>query len=212
MQDRHKDPESPQNSPIYLIDEKAQECVTALLGQWRRGDDAALSEVIERLYAELRRLAGAYLRGRDANATIGPTALVHEFYLRAGALQGVDWQSRGQFIAAAARAMRNLLIDNARRRLSERRGGGRVESLEEHEPAAPRIDTQILAIHEGLERLAVDYPRHAQVVELIYFGGLNAGEAADTMGLSQRTVERDWRFARAWLRSFLGENDAFENS
>ncbi|MDE3195578.1 MAG: sigma-70 family RNA polymerase sigma factor [Acidobacteriota bacterium] len=204
MPDRHGDPESSQNSPHDLIDEQAQECVTALLGQWRKGDDAALSEVIERLYSELKRLAGAYLRGRDANATIGPTALVHEFYLRAGALRGVDWQSRGQFIAAAARAMRNLLIDRARRRLSEKHGGDRIESLQDQDAVTPNIDTEILAVHEGLDRLTLDYPRHAQVVELIFFGGLSLAETADAMGISQRTVERDWKLARAWLRAFMG--------
>jgi RNA polymerase sigma-70 factor, ECF subfamily len=191
------------------MDDRAGECVTALLSQWRSGDDASLARAITQLYDELRRLAGSYLRGNGAGATIGPTALVHEFYVKAFGLRNVEWESRGQFIAAAARAMRNLLIDNARRRLSEKHGGGRVDSLEDREVSAGQADIDVLAVNGALDKLAAEYPRHARIVELIFFGGLSAAEVSDAISgsegrVSQRTVERDWRFARAWLKSHMG--------
>ena len=190
------------NSPIEIprMDEQATERVTALLNQWRCGDDEALSRAVAQIYGELRRLAGSYLRGNPSGATVGPTALVHEFYLKASGLREVDWESRGQFIAAAARAMRNLLVDNARRKMAEKHGAGRIEALGDKDfPLNPEAD--VLVVNEALDQLAGDYPRHSKIVELIFFGGLSAAEAAEALSLSQRTVERDWRFARAWLKS-----------
>lgn len=202
MRDRHNKPEF--SSPLAPVDDRSVESITLLLGQWRDGDDAAFAEVVNRLYSELRRLAGSYLRGEGSQSTIGPTAVVHEFFLKAQALRGVEWESRGQFIAAAARAMRNLLVDHARRRLSQKRGGDRVESLWNQEGAVDEADTGVLALNEALDRLAVDHPRNARIVELMFFGGLNAEEAAEAVGISQRTAERDWRFARAWLAVRMG--------
>jgi RNA polymerase sigma-70 factor, ECF subfamily len=188
------------------MDEQAEERVTALLSQWRHGDDQALARIIPVIYDELRRLAGSYLHGNAADATIGPTALVHEFYLKASGLREVDWESRGQFIAAAARAMRNLLVDNARRRMSEKHGGGRVEPLGDNDVSVLQPAIEVLAVDEALDKLAAEYPRHARIVELIFFGGLNAAEVSEALSgpetkVSQRTVERDWRFARAWLKN-----------
>ena len=180
--------------------------MTALLRQWRFGDDEALARLIPAIYNELQRLAGSYLRGNAAGATLGPTTLVHEFYLKASGLRDVDWESRGQFIAAAARAMRNLLVDNARRRMSEKHGGGRIESLADNDVSVLQPEIEVLAVNEALDKLAAEYPRHARIVELIFFGGLSAAEVSEALSgaetkVSQRTVERDWRFARAWLRN-----------
>lgn len=194
---------------VTHMDEQAEEHVTALLSQWRQGDDQALTRVIPAIYDELRRLAGCYVHGNARDATLGPTGLVHEFYLRAAGLRDVDWESRGQFIAAAARAMRNLLVDNARRRMSEKHGAGRVESLGDNHISVPQSEMEVLAVNEALDKLATEYPRHAGIVELMFFGGLSAAEVSAAMSgpetkISQRTVERDWRFARAWLKSEMG--------
>jgi RNA polymerase sigma factor (TIGR02999 family) len=195
---------SPSEAP--RLNAQAEERVTALLRQWRFGDDEALARLIPAIYDELQRLAGSYLHGNAAGATLGPTTLVHEFYLKASGLRDVDWESRGQFIAAAARAMRNLLVDNARRRMSEKHGGGRVESLGDNDVSVLQPEIEVLAVHEALDKLAAEYPRHARIVELIFFGGLSAAEVSEALSdaetkVSQRTVERDWRFARAWLKN-----------
>ena len=197
--------DSPSKVP-RLLDERAEEQVTALLRQWRCGDDQALARIIPVIYDELRRLAGSYLRGNAPDATLGPTALVHEFYLKVSGLRDVDWESRGQFIAAAARAMRNLLVDNARRRMSEKHGAGHIEPLGDNDVSVLPPAIEVLAVDEALDKLAAEYPRHARIVELIFFGGLSAAEVSEAMSgpettISQRTVERDWRFARAWLKN-----------
>ena len=192
------------------MDDEAKERVTALLGQWRFGDDQGLVRAMPVIYGELRRLAGSYVRCNASNETLGPTALVHEFYVKASGLRDVDWESRGQFIAAAARAMRNLLVDEARRRMSEKRGAGRIEALADNDAPVPQQGIEVLAVNEALDKLAIEYPRHARIVELMFFGGLGAAEVSEVMGgaetkMSQRTVERDWRFARAWLKNQMGE-------
>ena len=196
--------DSPSEAP--RLNAQAEERVTALLRQWRFGDDEALVRLIPAIYDELQRLAGSYLQGNAAGATLGPTTLVHEFYLKASGLRDVDWESRGQFIAAAARAMRNLLVDNARRRMAEKHGGGRVESLGDNDVSVLQPEIEVLAVNEALDKLATEYPRHARIVELIFFGGLSAAEVSEALSgpetkISQRTVERDWRFARAWLKN-----------
>jgi len=198
------------------MDEQAGERVTALLAEWRLGDNQALARIIPQIYDELRRLASSYLRGKPAGATLGTTALVHEFYVKASGLRDVDWESRGQFIAAAARAMRNLLVDDARRTMSEKHGGGRIESLGEKDVSIPQPAIDVLAVNEALDKLTVEYPRHAKVVELIFFGGLSAAEVSAAMSgpdamISQRTVERDWRFARAWLKTRIGGQWEFDS-
>ncbi len=185
--------------------------ITSLLSQWKKGDDDALKLVIPELYEELRRLAGTYVR-RDGNATLQATALVHEFYLHVSGLREVEWECRGQFIAAAARTMRNILVDSASRRNAAKRGGGCVDQLDGLNPvnglslAAPESAVDIVALDAALEKLAQQYPRHARVVELMFFGGLTVTETAQVLSatadpVSLRTVERDWRFARTWLQS-----------
>lgn len=182
-----------------------EDAITRLLAEWRAGDDRALHRIVPLIYDELRRLARAYLQSQPPGHTLRPTALVHEFYLRTDGMRAVEWESRGQFIAAAAKAMRNLLVDHARRRNAQKRGGdGQTGFLDEMELTLPEPDLDVIEVHRALDKLAGEYPRHADVVELMFFGGLNAAEASDVMTargipVSQRTVERDWRFARAWL-------------
>jgi RNA polymerase sigma factor (TIGR02999 family) len=187
------------------VDEGQGDSVTRLLAEWRTGDDRALQQVVPLIYDELRRLARSYLQGQPPGHTLRPTALVHEFYLRTGGMRNVEWESRGQFIAASAKAMRNILVDHARKRSAQKRGGGgRTDLLDEVELASPETDLDVIDVHRALDKLSGEFPRHAEVVELMFFGGLNAAEASDVMTargipVSQRTVERDWRFARAWL-------------
>jgi RNA polymerase sigma-70 factor, ECF subfamily len=181
--------------------------ITTLLSQWKSGDDNAIKLVIPALYDELRRLAGAYLR-RSGSDTLQPTALVHEFYLHVSGMRDFDWESRGQFIAAAARTMRNILVDTARRRNAQKRGGGRVDQLQDLDLPSPDPEIDLLAMDAALEKLALQFPRHARVVELMFFGGLTAAEASEVLTasgerVSLRTVERDWKFARAWLHSSM---------
>jgi RNA polymerase sigma factor (TIGR02999 family) len=184
--------------------------ITALLGQWKNGDDEAIKLAVPALYEELRRLAAAYVRREDGGETLQPTALVHEFYLHVAGLREVDWESRGQFMAAAARSMRNILVDNARRRNAAKRGGGRVDQLPDCELASPEPSIDLLSMDRALDKFARQYPRHASVVELMFFGGLNASEAAQVLSasgksVSLRTVERDWHFARSWLQSEMAD-------
>lgn len=183
--------------------EKIEGSITGLLAEWRTGDETAVQRVVPLIYDELRRLARSYLQSQPHGHTLQPTGLVHEFYLRAAGLRHVDWQSRGQFIAAAAKVMRNLLVDHARRKTATKRGGP-AGLLDELELSSPEPNLDVLEVHRALEKLSGDFPRHAEVVELMFFGGLNAGEASDVLkacgtAVSPRTVERDWRFARAWL-------------
>jgi RNA polymerase sigma-70 factor, ECF subfamily len=174
--------------------------ITRVLEEWRAGDDTALARLTPLIYDELRRLARSYLRSRP-EGTLQPTALVHEFYLRVGGLRDVKWEGRGQFLAAAAKVMRNVLVDEARRKSAAKRFGG---AATDEEPAAPAQDLDVVDVHRALGRMALEYPRHAEVVELMFFGGLTAAEAADALTAcgrttSTRTVERDWKFARGWL-------------
>jgi RNA polymerase sigma factor (TIGR02999 family) len=182
------------------MDSTAPASVTYWLQRWRTGDDAALEEVTRLVYADLRRLASRYLRDEQAGHTLQATALVHEMYLRLASMQEIDWKGRGQFIAVVAQTMRRILIDHARRRRAAKRDVDRVSIAE----ATAGLDVDLLDVDRALNRMAVDYPRHAQIVELRFFGGLHTPEIAQTLGVSTRTVERDWQFARAWLQHEVG--------
>lgn len=181
--------------------------ITELLGEWRAGDHDALARLMPLLYEEMRRLAASCLRNSDPVRTLQPTALVHEFYLRASGLQTIDWENRAHFIGTAARVMRNIVVDDARRRGAAKRGAGLQHSAEADLAAEePLVD--VLAVDQALGRFETEYPRHAKVVELMFFGGLTAEETAHVLSaqgsaVSSRTVERDWRFARAWLHHEL---------
>jgi RNA polymerase sigma-70 factor, ECF subfamily len=169
--------------------------VTFWLRRWHSGSADALDELTPLVYADLRRLAGRYLRDEDPSHTLQATALVHELYVRIGSIQEIDWKGRGQFIAVAAQMMRRILIDHARKRRAAKRDASIGVPIRD-----AAVDPDVLDVDRALEKLAADYPRHAQIVELRFFGGLRAPEIAESLGLSLRTVERDWQFAKAWLQ------------
>ena len=185
-----------------------QDPVTQLLSSWRSGDDSALDRLIPLVYDELRRVAAISLRREDGGHTLQPTALVHEFYLQTESLRGIEWACRSHFIGTAARVMRNILVDSARRRKSAKRGGGYKDPLDEVDFPSPVRSMDVICVNLALDKLAGQHPRHAQVAELMFFGGLNAAEAANVLSgqgaaVSSRTAERNWRFARAWLQKEL---------
>jgi RNA polymerase sigma factor (TIGR02999 family) len=173
------------------------ESVTRWLELWRDGDPEAIERVTALVYQDLRRLA-AYHLNRESNADImQATALVHEVYLRMSSLRSIDWKGRPHFISVVTKMMRQILVDQARARNSAKRDAGAMGELpliKEHQP----LDT--LAVDQALNRIAEHYPRCAQIVELRFFGDLDFKEIASLLNLSLATVERDWRFARAWLR------------
>jgi len=167
-------------------------------------------EVLRRLapivYDELRRIAAAHLRRERAGHTLQPTALVNEAYLRLVGAADPPWRNRGAFFGAAAQAMHRILIDHARKRLRQKRGGGAVPvSLSRAGPASWDEPERLLALDEALRRLLEVDARSAEVVKLRYFGGLSTAQTAEVLGVSERTVKREWTFARAWLRRALGE-------
>lgn len=175
--------------------------VTRILDQIEQGNVAAASDLLPLVYAELRRLAAHQLKREQPGQTLQPTALVHEAYLRLIGNEPVKWDGRSHFFAAAAEAMRRILIESARRRLSLKRGGGRShqEPNEADAIVAFKDVDELLDLDAALTKLAVDEPELARLVELRYFAGLSVEEAAQALGLSARTVKRNWAFARAWL-------------
>jgi len=173
--------------------------ISQLLLDWKRGDSRATERLMPILYEELKRLARHHLRGESEGHTLQTTALVHEAYLR---LIGSDvaWEGRRHFFAVAAQVMRRVLVDHARGRGRAKRGGGAVAvGLREDLAAAPDRPADLLDLDEALERLSSLDPRKAQIVELLYFGGLSYDEAATVLEISPATVHRDLRLARAWL-------------
>jgi len=179
--------------------------VTALLADWSRGDTAALEQLLPVVYAELRHIAARQLRNERVGHTLQPTALVHEVYLRLVDQRQADWQNRAHFFGVAARIMRRILVDHARRHAAAKRGGGlRCVSIDEAQDAPASADIPILAADEALSRLEQIDPSLARLVELRAFGGLTIEEAAHVLGVSASTVKRDWRTAKAWLKRELG--------
>jgi len=164
------------------------------------GDPQAGGELLTLVYDELRRLAAARMAKESPGHTLQPTALVHEAWLRLGGDAQPAWQNRAHFFAAAGEAMRRILIEKARRRQRVRHGGG-LERLDSHEVeiVAPETDERLLQIHEALDRLVQEDPGRAEVVKLKFFVGLSDREVAEALGLSERTVERHWAFAKVWL-------------
>ncbi|HEX4960430.1 MAG TPA: ECF-type sigma factor [Thermoanaerobaculia bacterium] len=179
------------------------EGITLLLRQCRAGSSEAEQELWPVLYRELKILARSVLRGRGGRPRLGATTLVHEAYLRllGPAASGLEWNDRGHFFAVAARAMRFVLVDEARRRLAGKRDGvdTRAEIPEDAVDPTGQPPEDVLAVHGALERLAKIHPRYEQLVEMRYFAGLSVDETADALGVSRPTVVRDWRAARTWL-------------
>jgi RNA polymerase sigma factor (TIGR02999 family) len=174
--------------------------VTILLRAWGGGDKQALDRLTPLVYHELHQIAGRLMAGQRPNHTLQATALVNEAYVRLVDAREARWQDRAHFFALCARAMRQILIDHARARASEKRGGGQVAlELDEALAAAPAREINLLELDDALNRLATLDPRKSQVVELRFFGGLNLEETAEALKVSTKTVQRDWDLARAWL-------------
>jgi RNA polymerase sigma factor (TIGR02999 family) len=176
--------------------------VTQLLNAMDQGDPHAAADLLPLVYDELRRLAAARLAAEPSGITLQPTALVHEAYLRlVGSPGGDQWEHRGHFFAAAAEAMRRILIEHARRKATERRGGAmQRQALDLDAAAIPEPREDLLALDEALDRLAAEDPLKASLVNLRYFAGLSLAEAAAALSLPERTAGRHWAYARAWLR------------
>ena len=172
-----------------------------LLRAWSDGDADAFERVLPLVYEELHRMAARYLAGERSSISLQATALVNELCLRLLGWDAARWQNRGHFFGVSARMMRRVLVDIARRRRAERRGGPNAVRvpLEGIEVPAPAPGTDLLALDAALQQLASEDPRKAEVVELRFFGGLSVEETAEALGISVRTVHADWAFARAWL-------------
>ena len=175
--------------------------ITQLLVKWSGGDKAALDELMPLVYDTLRQLASSYLRRERDHHSLQPTALVHEAYVRLVDQRTANWQNRAQFFGLAAKMMRNILVDYARQRQATKRGGKLYRlSLSAADRISKQSDVELLALDDALNELAAAKPKHAEIIELRFFGGLTIEETAAALGLSHATVERDWTFARAWLR------------
>jgi RNA polymerase sigma factor (TIGR02999 family) len=180
--------------------------ISDLLRAWGRGEEAAGHLLAAKVYDELRRIARRYMKDERAAHSLQTTALVNEAYLRLVDANNIRWEHRAQFFVIAARMMRRVLVDAARARGAEKRGGGieRV-NVEDTPVLSPESDATIVAVHEALAALARIASRPATVVELRYFGGLSVEETAGVMNVSERTVMRDWEFAKAWLARELSQ-------
>jgi RNA polymerase sigma factor (TIGR02999 family) len=175
--------------------------VTGMLLRWSEGDQQALDHLVPVVYDELKRLARQRLRREDTGHTLSTTGLVHEAYLKLVDVERVKWKDRNHFLAIASRVMRRVLIDYAKQRRAQKRGGGarRVEVPEEDLPVSDSQAETLLDLHDALDRMAQQHPRQSKALELYYFGGLTQSEIAPVLGVSQPTVAEDLRFARAWL-------------
>lgn len=174
--------------------------VTGLLKAWQGGDAAALARLTEQVYAELHRIAHRYMRDERRADTLQTTALVNEAYLRLADATAIEWGERAQFFALAAQMMRRILVDAARARGAQKRGGGaQPVELDETALVSGTPDQALLALDDALTTFAQAAPRQARVVELRYFGGLTEDEIAAALAISARTVRRDWELAKAWL-------------
>jgi len=185
--------------------------VTVLLAALTRGDDGAASKLIPVVYDELRRLAGNYMRRERVDHTLQATALVHEAYLKLVEQRSVNWQSRAHFFGVAAQLMRRILIDHARGHSRQKRGGEQKKvSLDEMLVFSEQQADKLLAVDDSLNHLAKLDPRQAHVVELRFFGGLSVEEAAEVLGVSPKTVKREWSVAKAWLYADLRERHGID--
>ncbi|MGI8497458.1 MAG: sigma-70 family RNA polymerase sigma factor [Gemmatimonadaceae bacterium] len=179
--------------------------VTALLIAWGGGERSAADRLIPAVYEELHRQAARAMRREGHEHTLQPTALVHEAYLRLVDQQRVEWRNRAHFFGIAAEVMRRVLVDHARAKLAAKRGGGAQRLTLEcaADVSAANSETDVLALHDALDRLALFDPGQARLVEMRYFGGLSIEETAESLGVSPATVKREWVLARAWLRREL---------
>lgn len=183
--------------------------VTALLNEWSHGDEAALDELVPLVEVELHRLARKHMSRERAGHSLQTTALVNEAYLRLAQAHDVRWQNRARFFAIAARIRRRMMIDHARKRQRLKRGGGALRiTLDEGAILANVRSAELLALDEALTVLTAKYSRKAEVVELRFFSGLTVTDVAEVLKVDERTVKRDWEFARAWLHQRInGDED-----
>ena len=179
--------------------------ITQLLVAWGDGQREALDQLVPLVYEDLRRLAAGYMVRETPGHALQPTALVHEAYVRLIDQRRVQWRNRAHFFGVAASMMRRILVDHARKRRAEKRGGNaeRVTLTGDDMPATDQNGIDVLALHESLERLAAFDPQQEKIVELRYFGGLTIEETAEVVGVSPATVVREWTIAKAWLRADL---------
>ena len=182
--------------------------ITELLIAWSDGRSEALDALMPKVYADLRRVAAGYMRREAAGHPLQPTALVHEAYVRLVDQKHVQWRNRAHFFGVAANLMRRILVDHARRRRADKRGGDweRVTLAGDEVAIDSHKEIDVLALHEALERLAAFDPQQERIVELRYFGGLTIEEAAEVLGISAATVVREWTIAKAWLRADMSRS------
>ncbi|HKQ80028.1 MAG TPA: sigma-70 family RNA polymerase sigma factor [Blastocatellia bacterium] len=184
----------------------SQNEITGLLLEWEAGNKEAFDKLISLVYRELRRMARQYMRRERAGATLQTTALINELYIRLIDYTQMRWQDRAHFFAVAAQAMRRILVERARARQSDKRGAGtQMVSLDEAANLAVERTADLVALDDALTSLAAVAPRKVQIVELRYFGGLSIEEAAEVLGVSSPTVQREWRAAKAWLYRAISE-------
>ena len=181
--------------------------ISLLLDQYRDGQTEALGKLMELVYDDLRRLAAWQLQTERFDHSLQPTALVHEAYLKLAGQNRVEWQNKAHFFALAAQVMRHILVDHARTKQRDKRGGGQAsvaldEALKLSHPSEPGL----VELDEALNTLAGQDARKSRIVELRYFGGLSIEETADVLGISPTTVRREWTLAKAWLRRELGKD------
>ena len=187
---------------------RSSQGITQLLERWSQGDEEALDQLMPLVYDELHRLAGAYLRRERREHILQPTALVNEAYLKLVRQRNIQWQNRAQFFGVAAQLMRRILVDHARANSADKRGGDRVNvSLKNIGAFGTQPTTDVLALHDVLNRLAEIDPDQSRIVELRFFGGLMIEEAAEVMQVSHSTVEREWKIAKAWLKRELTKGE-----
>ena len=190
-----------------VMESSAKTEVTRLLRDWSAGDEGALEKLTPLIYSELRRLARHYMDQERPGHTLQPTALVNEVYLRLVDSPSIQWESRSHFFGICARLMRRILIDSARSRCFQKRGGNAVHiSLEEATVTGSEPAEELIALDAALSEFALVDERASRVVELRFFGGLSVDEAANFLGVSQETVFRDWRLAKTWLLRRLSED------
>lgn len=187
-----------------MAEKKEESEVTQLLQAWTGGEAAALDQLTPLVHDELRRMAGRLMSGEQPGHTLQPTALVNEAFLRLVDVKQVQWQDRAHFLAMAARTMRRILVDIARSKSYQKRGSrGQKVLLDENVIGSDERSRDVVALDDALKELAAFDLRKSHVVELRFFGGLTAGETAEVLKVSEETVLRDWRLARAWLRREL---------
>ena len=192
------------------MDRQDQPGVTQLLIAWSDGHRDALDALVPLVYDDLRRLAAGYMGRETPGHSLQPTALVHEAYVRLVDQRRVQWRNRAHFFGVAASMMRRILVDYARKRRTDKRGGAAERvTLTANDVAAPeQTGIDVLSLHESLERLAAFDPQQERIVELRYFGGLTIDETAEVVGVSPATVVREWTIAKAWLRADMSAGSA----